>query len=517
MAYTTRRAPAKRTVARTPQRPAPVVRKPKPSDGVKLTDEQLAIKDVAFAGEDMSIQAGAGSGKSFILAEIAADRPNKKFLWTAYNRAAREDMEKRAPKNMVCKTRHAIAYGAVGWKYRDRIRTGRIPSAKLARHLKIFKSLDYQGMLAERRIFKPADLASMVLETVDKFCTSDAAVILPEYVPWQPGLTTPEQHDLAKHVAGYARRFWLDTIRPSSQLEFRDDYYFKLFLLGKPSLPYDACLVDEAQDSNSAMRQLILGQHMQRIAVGDAAQSLYQWNGAINILDGWPGQELFLTTSFRFGQDIADEANMWLEHCGTPLRLKGNPNVTSRIAITADEVDAVLCRTNGKCISEAIEYLEKGYTVGFSKDPAPLKKLASAVIQLKEEGSTNHEDLAGFDSWDEVVEYSDSPEGSDLSVLVQLVNRYSARRLWAILNNIKDASEEECQIVVATAHSTKGLEWDRVKIASDFKAPNFEAGERLKPEDAMVYYVAVTRARKYLNNQGLEWGRLMPSLNLYVP
>lgn len=497
------------TALRTPVKARPTQRS-RPKSTLKLTDEQIEIRDTARTGEDLIIQAGAGSGKSSTLREIAMDLIGKKSLYVVYNTAAREDAEKKAPKGMLCKTRHSLAYGAVGWKYRDRNRKGRMTSGALARRLKILKAEEYPGIL-EPHIFKPAKLASLALETVSVFCSSDAEMILPEHVPYQKGLSRAAQRDLSSKIAKYAGRFWLETIRPKSDLWFSDDYYFKIWLMSKPTLPYDIIMLDEAQDSTRAVRQLILSQHTQKIAVGDSAQSLYRWQGAVNIMDDWPGKELYLTMSFRFGDAIAEEANLWLEHTGTKLRIKGNPAVTSRVGVTNDDVDAVLCRSNGMCIQQAVDALEKGLTVGFSKDPSPLKRLAWAAKELQEDGRTDHEDFSGFSSWDEVVEYSDSPEGSDMKVFVKLVNRYSARRLGAILMNVKDARHTPVQRVVATAHSTKGLEWPRVRIAGDFKAPDFEAGEKLQVDDAMVAYVAVTRAMTFLDHEGLEWIHTMPS------
>ena len=500
MTMASRRIPAK-------TRPA---QRARPKSSLKLTDEQVLIRDAARSGEDLIIQAGAGSGKSSTLREIAMDLMGKKILYVVYNTAAREDAEKKSPKNMLCKTRHSLAYGAVGWKYRDRNRKGRMTSTALARHLKILKTLEYPGLL-EPHLFKPGKLASLALETVSAFCSSDAEMILPEHVPYQKGLSRGAQRDLSSKVAQYAGKFWLETIRPKSDLWFSDDYYFKIWLMSKPTLPYDMVMLDEAQDSTRAVRQLILSQHTQKIAVGDSAQSLYRWQGAVNIMDDWPGRELYLTMSFRFGDAIAEEANMWLEHAGTKLRIRGNPAVTSRVAVTADEVDAVLCRSNGMCIQQAVEGLEKGLSVGFCKDPTPLKRLAWAAKELQEDGATEHEDFSGFTSWDEVVEYSESPEGSDMKVFVKLVNRYSAKRLGAIVMNVKDARHHKVDLVVATAHSTKGMEWDRVRIAQDFKEPDFEAGEELGEDDAMVAYVASTRAKTYLDPKGLEWGRTMPA------
>ena len=45
------------------------------------------------------------------------------------------------------------------------------------------------------------------------------------------------------------------------------------------------------------------------IYVGDAHQQIYAWRGAVNAMQQMPLPESRLTTSFRFGDAIADVAN----------------------------------------------------------------------------------------------------------------------------------------------------------------------------------------------------------------
>lgn len=480
----------------------------------KLTDEQVDALDTFRKREDTIIQAGAGAGKTWLLLEGARQNPNVTHLFTVYNKAAQLDAQRKAPKNVECRTRHSLAYRDVGHKYSHRNREGRIPSSTLAKKLGITESVALHSPLSGgETIFRPHHLASLVMETVTRFCSSDASRILPAHVPNTRGLLQGDWEQLAVLVAGFAHKFWMMTINPKSNLWFEDDYYFKIWLLMEPKLPYGVVMLDEAQDSTPAMRQLVLSQHCQKIAVGDAAQALYGWTGAVNIMKDWPGVEKRLTMSFRFGEPVAEEANLWLEHTGTDLRIVGNPAVKSKIGtLLADDVDAVLCRSNGMCIQTAVGAMEKGLRVGFSKDPLPLQRLAWGAYEMKTEGYSTHKDFSGFSSWKDVVEHSETPEGKDLKILVSLSNRFPGKKLWWILNQVKDASQPKAKVdlVVATAHSTKGLEWPRVRIAEDFTEPDFEAGEKLTPDEAMVGYVAVTRAQNFLDNKGLEWIHTMP-------
>jgi antirestriction protein ArdC/superfamily I DNA/RNA helicase len=76
-----------------------------------------------------------------------------------------------------------------------------------------------------------------------------------------------------------------------------------------------------------------------------------------------------------------------------------------------------------------------------------------------------------------------------------------------------DAGEEEREIdvVVTTAHKSKGLQWDNVRIFDDFWGPrtNKKTGELEMPvdEELRLAYVALTRAQKKLDPGPLNWIR----------
>jgi superfamily I DNA/RNA helicase len=71
-------------------------------------------------------------------------------------------------------------------------------------------------------------------------------------------------------------------------------------------------MIDEAQDINPVQRSIILKTGLPIIAVGDPYQQIYSWRGAENALQLMKGEELHLTQSFRFGEDIAEIARLIL-------------------------------------------------------------------------------------------------------------------------------------------------------------------------------------------------------------
>ncbi|NIL64925.1 UvrD-helicase domain-containing protein [Salinispora arenicola] len=105
-------------------------------------------------------------------------------------------------------------------------------------------------------------------------------------------------------------------------MTFTHDVYLKLYQLSRPRIPADYVLLDEAQDLSPVMASLFHFQtHAQRIMVGDSAQAIYGFRGAIDAMRKFTAdQHLTLSQSFRFGPPIAREANKWLDcsrrHCG---------------------------------------------------------------------------------------------------------------------------------------------------------------------------------------------------------
>lgn len=78
---------------------------------------------------------------------------------------------------------------------------------------------------------------------------------------------------------------------------------------------------------------------------------------------------------------------------------------------------------------------------------------------------------------------------------------------------MQNSDEAPIDVVVSTAHKAKGLEWNRVKIAADFRGPQEEVNERTgesemtwpEPEEMRLAYVAVTRAQEALDPGSLAW------------
>jgi polyhydroxyalkanoate synthesis regulator phasin len=101
------------------------------------------------------------------------------------------------------------------------------------------------------------------------------------------------------------------------------------------------------------------------------------------------------------------------------------------------------------------------------------------------------------------VTFVNDENGTAEDNAVQAIN--DLRQSW------QGVSEDEVDVTVITAHVSKGLEFNRVKIDGDFEksAPKVDeaTGETIMPDDEelRLAYVAVTRAKKQLDPGGLSW------------
>jgi hypothetical protein len=312
------------------------------------TSEQQDILDAAATDETVAISAGAGAGKTSTLRMIAGQSPSKRLLYVAYNKAIQQEADRSFPGHVTCKTAHSLAYRSFGAAIRDRLNGPRRTGAQNATALGITRVFG----LDQDHIFEPASLATMAMHTVARFCRlADQTITDTHFVPSE-GLDPPAAQALAKQVVPLALRAWADlTCGRAGCLRPTHDVYLKQWQLSGPFLDFDVVLYDEAQDADPCIADVVAHQaHAQLMAVGDSAQAIYGWRGAGDFLARLDARHrLRLTQSWRFGQAVADEANVWLDVIDADLRVGGNPGRQSTLGPVA-QPDAVLCRTNAGTI-----------------------------------------------------------------------------------------------------------------------------------------------------------------------
>ena len=486
----------------------------------KPTDEQQAILDAMASGGNMAISARAGTGKTTTLRMIAEANPKKQMLYIVFNKSAQEASAKHFPPNVTVKTSHALAFPEFGRHVIDRVVHQQSPHAwKMAQVLGL---RDFE--VSEGHIISGKAQASLANAMVLRFCHSADPMITEDHLRYVEGLERNETDVLARRLVPYAKKIWADITRPTGLFKPTHDSYLKQWQLTNPSLTgYDVLLYDEAQDANPCVASVVESQdHAQIIAVGDSAQAIYAWRGAGDFLARMKADHrLSLTQSWRFGQAVADEGNLWLllldPSCQTLVR--GRPDHQSEVT-KLGHADAVLCRTNAGAVTAAIAAQAAGEKVHLEVAVDNIKKLAYACDQLQQGKQPAHPLLAAFRHWGELLEHiKDDPTADlDLALTVRLVESFSVSTVIRAVDSC--VPEASADVVISTAHKAKGLEWPNVKIGSDFPEPrDKKTGTQLPVPDALAQlaYVAVTRAKDKLDLGGLAWIHDRPEVQSFLP
>ena len=471
------------------------------------TQEQLdlraAFRTARETDGSLLVAALAGSGKTTTLFDLARSEPQTSMLYVAYNKGIQLDAEAKAPRNLTCKTAHALAW-------RNVIGNPRTPLGRRLNSRDFVGGRDVARILNIRNGFEcgtesvtAAQVGSIVVDTVDQFCKSASDVISKHHVPFQEGLEDCWGAFTAL-VLPLAVRAWVDITSESGALKFSHQHYLKIWQLSHPRLNYTVIMLDEAQDANPVIKDIVERQQATLVLVGDQNQAINGWNGAIDAMATFKATQTgTLTKSFRFGQGVADEGNKWLTLLASPLKMEGFEKINSTVE-AVESPDAILCRTNAGCIRNVMALLAEGKRVALVGGANDLLSLVRGSIKLMAGQRSEHHTLRAFANWDAVREYvNDTREHAptELKLFVKLVDEYGPEVLIDTLGRI--VKEEVAEVTVSTAHKAKGREWDSVRIASDFPQP--KEGEPISKEAAMLNYVAVTRARLTLDNLGLAW------------
>jgi superfamily I DNA/RNA helicase len=467
------------------------------------TEEQQHCVDLFRSGESVAVQAGAGAAKTSTL-ELMSRSTQRHGRYLVFNRAAANDAARRFPMSVESSTVHSLAFRQVGRRYAHRLNGGRVQSWELARLMGVDPFLVTVG--GRNKMVQPATLASWTIRALKVFCQSADDEPHAGHFPYLEGVDDhPEpgvkgrrnNRGLAREMEPHLRAAWADWCDVDGRLPYDHAAYLKLYSLGDCVVPCDFLMLDEFQDQSPVMLRLAERNQTagrQLVAVGDENQSVYGFTGAVNGFERLPfACEGWLTQSFRFGPAIADVANRLLAELDTKLRLRGIESIPSRVA-DATAPRAVLCRTNSGAVERVLQEQQDGRRAHLVGGAAEVVRFAKAVADLQDGRRTYHPELACFESWSQVIEYVEQdPQGDELRLMVKLVQEYGVQIIVDALDGLP--AEESADVIVSTAHVSKGREWESVRLHSDFAEPE-PGGDAA---EWRLAYVAATRARLLLD------------------
>lgn len=485
-----------------------------PAMGRKMTDfsedQQRGIQG-SLDHPRVCFQSGPGSGKTTTCIGVAQAQRGR-GLYLAYNKPVQIDAARRFPSSVDCYTGHALAKRGSDPSLFQGRRIGTPSAHQIAQFLGWSTKTSLQS-------------AWYVRETLGAFANSADDYPVAKHVP--RNLVRTLRRNFEKHgldvraadraalarcvkIAQAAGDLWQALTGPrQSNLPLPHDVYLKLFALRAPQLAYDYILYDEAQDATPAMVALLRQQKSRLIAAGDRHQSIYQHRGAINALDEFGGVTYPMLESFRFGQSIAEPANAILKLKGETQLLQGRGGGessvfdadTSLAQFLSQGRTAVITRTNMTAFEIALSHSGQMpvSVVGGVDEMASMAESAYALSRGLTE-QVRHPMLRAFSDWHEFVDLTEATGDSDQKKLLELVLRYGAS-LPQVVSRLKTeiVDEPRANIIVTTAHRSKGREWDNVFVCDDFGNVFGPQGQLEADDEALnVLYVPLTRARHRL-------------------
>lgn len=467
-----------------------------------LTKEQELIISKGKEGLDLKINAYAGTGKTSTLVALAKAIP-KSALYLTFNKKMVEEAKDRFPDYVDVRTWHSLAYRGFGVQFAHKLKrpmgayvnactTGR----EIAQALKL-KNL----VINEDKYISAAAMGLAVKRTVGRYEYSDDVDILKKHIDYT---ATDKFNKNGKFINGFpkktydriildaAKKFWLKRLDKNDPTVITHDTYLKLYQLSNPCLDeYDIIYCDESQDSSDVMIDILMKQKAQKIVVGDARQQIYSFRGSVNAMKKIKGMcNLSLTKSFRFGVAVAEVASKIIRS-----ELTGFEEINS-VVHNVGEGDSdlrghtIIYRSNSTMLFDACRFVIEGYKVNVEADVKSVGNLLRSAVALQQGDmkSVKAEEFSLYNSWEEFEEECKLGK-TDLQHIYSIVKTGRAMEVIGFTLSYKKSDNPD--IVLTTAHKTKGLEWNHVILADDFPTKR----ERQTKEEENLLYVAATRGK----------------------
>lgn len=463
----------------------------------KFTPVQSSV--VHYKGKALVVKSRAGTGKTTMLRGYAEANPTVPMLYICYNASIREEAQKKFPSNVTCRTMHAIAYARKGVLYKHKL-TGNLRLTDIKNFLNL-----------------PSwDTTKYVLDTLNSYLNSASTDIEVGHAP-----SNSPKH-MRPALCELANKLWKACIDPAHEMQITHDMYLKLYCLEPADLHrwFAVILFDEAQDSNPVVSDYLYRQQCSHIVVGDEHQQLYRWRGANNSMADFikakNADVIIVNTSFRFGATIAKVASTLLAYKSSITKgeladVFGNESINDQVSDLMPrplqrERYTRLHRTVAGTIKTALDNIDRRlYWVG-GIGAYNLQELLD-VYYFSSNQTTKIKRTKLKSDYKNYAEYkvaAKSTEDLEMSRIVRMIDEHGAslERKIKLLQANAVTSEERAELVISTAHRSKGLEWPVVELADDFPDLLDTKKNRFDKEgladELNLLYVACTRAIKHL-------------------
>jgi len=404
----------------------------------------------------VSIEAVAGSGKTEILLRIAANHNSnvemkKNILYIAFNKALVTGITQKQRLRKLMKlepmTFDSMLYREVRHRY-----GGEIVLTDLTRN-----SLSNIYPQFQKKYF---NIQKKIIRQFSTFCQQIEHPTIQSMYPDLP------HYDMVFTLWNDTKSGKLITFDGIRKLAYEEQW-----LKEKLNVRYDMVLVDEAQDFDPVMLAILLRDaNIPKIFVGDPKQQIYEWRGTINAFEHLPENTLKLKfySTFRMGgegvQTISKMTN-------TPM-ITANESLNTQVISneTPSSPYTYIFRT-WKCLLLTAQKSNDGIWIyEYDKKIASINRLHARLQKCSL-------------SKEELQEYED-----DLPAFLMKLSCEDLNKLKDEIDSKMAPSAELASCRFATIHSFKGMEDDIIRVYGDIDKEN----------ESNLYYVALTRARKFL-------------------
>jgi len=473
------------------------------------TDEQLAI--VAFAKtrkENLLISALAGAAKTSTLELICAALPVQPILSLAFNKRIAEEMKKRLPGHVSCKTMNALGHGV--W------------AAALGKRLILDTDKTYTLLKGAVDALK-GKAKEEAYETFTETKKAISRAKLSGYIPPNHAFGDRALITRDEFLESYDEEdFSIDLVDKvlsasiaesyAGKIDFDDQIYMPT-LFGGTFPRFPLVLVDEAQDlsalNHEMLRRLAVGR---LIAVGDPFQSIYGFRGAVSsgmsiLRDTHSMHELPLSVSFRCPKAIVARARTRAPTMQYPDWAAEGEVRSLNEWTPADIPDhsAIICRNNAPLFSLAFSLIRAGRGIKLvGSDIGP--GLVRTLKKLGPETMSRAQVVAAIDAWQAEQEKKTRRKAT-------VVDKADCLRVFAYIGDTLAGAIAYAEHLFSTTgpiqllsgHKSKGLEWDIVFHLDPWRIPSdFAHTREALEQEANLDYVITTRAKRSLTFIDME-------------
>ena len=454
------------------------------------------FRDIANGVGHTVVIARAGSGKTSTIVEGFKYLPKgKKTLMVAFNKSIADELKQRAPSYVDVMTLHSLGFRAIKQSFGADVI---LENDKCNELIKTLIGDDYDMWEVNQSIAKCVSLCKGFLvdtparvgDLIDKF-----------------GIETFE----------YSREKFIELVLKTLALckykkkviDFDDMIWFPFVYrlnVGK----FDIVFVDEAQDLNQAQIAMVLSackMDGRIIAVGDPAQSIYQFRGADseaipNFIEKLKAKTLPLSVTYRCPRlvvDLAKEIVPDIEACVGAKDGVVEHVPAEQLLKLVQAGDFVLSRTNAPLIKYCMALLRAGIPANIQG-----RDVGANLIYFikKSKAKTVNAFIDYVNAWREQEVKRLLSEKKDTMVAIDkaecLLNlcegTLTIKDLKETIEKLFNDVDDAAKVIFSTTHKAKGLERDRVFVLKN----TYRYGPGVEGEEANLWYVAVTRSKSEL-------------------